>query len=302
MASSIAGSEELRSLPGITRALTALCLLLSCAPLAAHAATLATATLATVMLPGGTTLPYFVSAPDEKSLTQALIAIHGYTRDATRTFAAASHAAANAGASARTLIVAPIFPVPAPEDEKCHFHDVPTAAPTDALWHCGAWARGGAALNAPVTSFAAMDALVEKIARAYTRVRVVTIAGFSAGAQFVQHYAGFADVQSAPVLLRYVIADPSEFVYFDPGRPVATNAACPDANDWKFGTDRLPADLGRSAAAARAAYAASDIRYLAGSLDTGAGPGTAYRLLEKNCAAEQQGQYPARSRRALRNL
>jgi hypothetical protein len=276
----------------MSRALTFLCLLLSCAPLAARAATLAAVSLA-----GGATLPYLVSAPPgEKSLTRALIAIHGYPRDATRTFAAAADAAAKAGLSAGTLIVAPIFQVPAPEDEKCHWRGVPAAAPTDALWHCSTWADGARALNAPVTSFAAMDALVASIAHAYPQVRLVTIAGFSAGAQFVQHYVGFAhvpglDVRVRSLRLRYVIADPSEFLYFDPTRPVATDDSCPESNDWKFGTDDLPADLGRSAAAARAAYVAADIHYLAGALDTGTGPGTAYRLLEKNCAAEQQGRY-----------
>jgi len=306
MASSIAGSKGMRSRPATIRAFLAFCLLLSGAPLAtaqAAAPTTATATLATVTLAGGTTLPYFVSAPPgDKSLTRALIAIHGYTRDATRTFDAAATAAANAGASARTLIVAPIFQVAAPEDEKCHFHGVPAASPTDALWRCDTWSDGGPALNAPLTSFAAMDALVAQIARAYPQLRTITIAGFSAGGQFVQRYAGFAHAPGAPARLRirYVVADPSTFLYFDTnhfdtnaglGRPAAADQSCPAANDWKFGTDNLPADLGRSAAAARAAYVAADIHYLAGALDTGSGPGTASRLLAKSCAAEEQGKY-----------
>ena len=274
------------------RAPAVLCLALFFALFAQNTAHAAAPTLATANLPGGTTLPYFVSAPPgDKSLTRALIAIHGYTRDATRTFRAASDAAANADASSDTLIVAPIFQVPAPESERCHFHGVPAAAPPDALWHCGTWSDGSPALNAPVTSFAATDALVEQLARAYPRVRVVTIAGFSAGGQFVQHYAAFSNVQSAHLRLRYVVADPSAFVYFGPERPLGTEAACPDYNDWKFGTDDLPASLGRTASAARAAYVSADIHYLIGALDTGDGPGTAYRLLGRNCAAERQGHY-----------
>ena len=203
------------------RAPAALCLALSLALLAASPAHAAAPMLATAQLPGGTTLPYFVSAPPgRKAPTRALIAIQGYTRDATRTFTAASDAAANAGASTDTLIVAPIFQVPAAEAERCHFHGVPAAAPTDALWHCGGWSDGSPALNAPVTSFGATDALIEQIARAYPSLRVVTIAGFSAGGQFVQRYAAFSNVQSANLRLRYVVADPSRFLYFDPGRPL----------------------------------------------------------------------------------
>ena len=274
------------------RAPAALCLALSLALLAASPAHAAAPTLAAAQLPGGTTLPYFVSAPPGRNApTRALIAIQGYTRDATRTFTAASDAAANAGASADTLIIAPIFQVPAPESERCHFRGVPAAAPTDALWHCGSWSDGSPALNAPLTSFGATDALIEQIARAYPSLRVVTIAGFSAGGQFVQRYAAFSNVQSADLRLRYVVADPSGFLYFDPWRPVAADESCPEYNMWKFGTDHLPASLGRTAAAARAAYVSADLRYLIGALDTGNGPGTAYRLLESSCAAERQGRY-----------
>lgn len=274
------------------RAPAALGLALLSAFFAPNPARAAAPMLVAVRLPGGTTLPYFVSAPPgEQSLTRALIAIHGYTRDATRTFTAASDAAANAGASSDTLIVAPIFQVPAPESERCHFHGVPAAAPTDALWRCNAWSDGSPALNAPVTSFGAMDALVEQLARAYPRLSTVTIAGFSAGGQFVQRYAAFSNVRSANLRLRYVVADPSTFLYFDPERPLGTASACSDYNDWKYGTNDLPASLGRTASAARASYVSADIHYLVGALDTGDGPRTAYRLLERSCAAERQGHY-----------
>ena len=45
------------------------------------------------------------------------------------------------------------------------------------------------------------------------------------------------------------------------------------------------------AAQARARYAAADIHYLQGELDTGEGKGTAYRVLDKSCAAAAQGPY-----------
>ena len=239
----------------------------------------------------GLTLDYYVSAPPRPAYTQILIAVHGYPRDADRTYDAAINAARNAGKMADTLIAAPIYQVPASEAAKCHFPGVPVAAPGNALWHCNNWQAGALALNGQVTSFQAMDRLVDTLLQRYPGVRSVTIAGFSAGGQFVQHYIGFARPNTGSVVLRYVVADPSEFVYFDSDRPVGDVASCPRYNDWKYGTDKLPTYLGRDAAAARMAYAKANVQYLEGARDTGRGPGTSYRLLEKNCAAEVQGPY-----------
>jgi hypothetical protein len=239
----------------------------------------------------GLRLEYYVSAPPGAADANILIVVHGYPRDANRTFDAAANAAAEAGHSADTLIVAPIFQVPANEADKCHFHGVPPAKPGDALWHCDDWADGNPAINGPVTSFQAMDLLVASLLHRDPAAHTVTIAGFSAGGQYVQHYIGFANAPARAVILRYVVGDPSEFVYFVPSRPVPGVAACPGYNDWKFGTDHLPTYLGRDAATVRAVYANAKVRYLEGALDTGMGRGAAYRLLEKNCGAELQGTY-----------
>jgi hypothetical protein len=247
-------------------------------------------TLEAAPLGQGLRLEYYVSAPPGASYAHILIAVHGYPRDANRTFDAAAEAAAGAGHNADTLIVAPIFQVPTDEAGKCHFRGVPRARRGEALWHCDDWAEGGPALNGPVTSFQAMDLLVAFLLRRDPAARSVTIAGFSAGGQYVQHYIGFAHAPAA-ITLRYVVGDPSEFLYFDSFRPVPGTEACPGYNDWKFGTTHVPADLGRDATAARAVYAGAKLQYLEGARDTGMGRGTAYRLLEKNCAAELQGPY-----------
>jgi hypothetical protein len=244
-------------------------------------------------LPGGKQLPYFASAPaNPGAVRRILIVIQGFTRDANRTFDAGYRAAEEAGLVASTLIVAPIFQVAEPEAQKCHFRDMPAATAQDALWHCGNWSDGSPALNEPrITSFGAIDRLVATLVESYPHALSVTIAGFSAGGQFVQRYAAFASAPRRQVQIRYVVADPSSFVYFDPWRPRRDIAACPQYDRWKFGTEHLPSWLGRDAAAARATYAAASLTYLEGALDTGEGPGTAYALLESKCAAELQGTY-----------
>ncbi len=251
--------------------------------------------LFTARLPSG-------APPDPDAVVAALIVIHGEPRDANRTLGAGALAASLAGRAADTVVVAPLFQVAAPEDEHCHFHGNPTARPDDALWTCSSWISGGSAGGGGPTSFAALDALAARLVRDWRRLRTITVAGFSAGGQFVQRYVGFAR-PPAGLRLRYVVADPGTWLYFDPQRPVplsdggftwqpvdaGTVAACPQANRWKYGTDGLPGALGASAGEARAHYAAADIAYLEGALDAGDQRGAFYKILDKSCAAELQG-------------
>lgn len=249
----------------------------------------------------GGTLHYYASlapdaAPSAAGPTQALIAMHGHPRDANKSFNAALLAVRKAGALDRTLVVAPLFQVAADKAGKCSTDGVPAPQDGDLLWTCGSWLEGGRASNGSgISSFAAMDAVVAELVRRWPSLRTVTIAGFSAGAQMVQHYIGFAaDAPTASVALRYVVSDPGTWLYFDAFRPQQASVdggPCPTVNRWKYGTEGLPAHLGRSAAEARQRYAAADIHYLQGELDTGEGKGTAYRVLDKSCAAAAQGPY-----------
>lgn len=250
------------------------------------------------------TLHYYASlAPgDAAQPTRALIAVHGHPRDANKTFDAALRAVRDAGALGDTLVAAPLFQVAAERAGGCSTPGVPPAQPGDLLWTCGSWLEGAPAANgARISSFAAMDALVAELARRWPSLRSITVAGFSAGAQMVQHYIGFADAAragAASVAVRYVVADPGTWLYFDAWRPQPpAEGACPGVNRWKYGTDDLPAHLGRSAAQARERYAAADIGYLEGALDSDDARGTAYRVLDKSCAAMAQG--PFRLQRGL---
>ncbi|CAN5180084.1 hypothetical protein BH11PSE9_BH11PSE9_21800 [soil metagenome] len=246
--------------------------------------------------------------------------MHGHPRDGNKTFDAALLAVERANAIDKTLVVAPVFQVAAADAGKCSTAGVPAALPGDLLWTCASWLQGGRASNGNrPSSFAVLDALVAELTQLWPSIRVVTIAGFSAGAQMVQHAIGFAADAPAGVALRYVVADPGTWLYFDAVRPLpvrggqaadwsscqggagfigdctlklrAPDGACARVNQWKYGTDSLPASLGRSAAEAKVRYAAADIRYLEAALDSGDAHGTAYKVLDKSCAANAQGPY-----------
>lgn len=258
----------------------------------------------------GGALHYYSSldpdAPATAGPTRALIAMHGHSRDANKTFEAALRTLRNADALGDTLVIAPLFQVAADKAVagRCNTVGVPVAQPGDLLWTCGSWLEGArSASGNRVGSFAVMDALVADIARRWPSLRTITVAGFSAGGQFVQRYIAFTQHDGKPAM-RYVVADPSTWLYFDPVRPqfsadgasvtgfsVPDASACPQMNRWKYGTDDLPAWLGRTAAQARQQYAQADISYLEGALDSNDAKGTAYRVLDKSCAALAQGSF-----------
>lgn len=287
------------------------------------------ACLQAIDLPGGAgRLSYYASrgvSDDGPPPTRLLLVMHGHRRDANRSFDAALRALQGSGHEMDTLVVAPLFQVPADKAGRCRAPGAPAARPGDALWTCSSWLAGGdSAGTRPISSFAALDALLDALAQRWPSLREATLAGFSAGAQMLQHRIGFAADAPAGWRVRYVIADPGTWLYFDPARlaPIAGGgatsdwdnclapdstglkadcgwqavsdaelAACPSYDDWKYGTQKLPTALGRSAADARARYAAADIHRLEGALDSGTGRGTATRVLDQSCAARLQGPY-----------
>lgn len=270
-------------------------------------------------------LPWYVSRlPGREAAgpSAALVVIHGYPRDAAHSFNAGLAAASAAGQGETTLIAAPLFQVEALEARRCDTPGEVPAQPGDALWRCGGWLAGDDSLGGrPVSAFAALDALIAELPRQWPTLQTITIAGFSAGAQFLQRHAAFGAPAPAGLRLRRVIADPGTWLYLDPvrprpvldGQPVSDPAACGpaaafpdrcvlvleqpavaacrDYDQWKYGLGGLPAPLGVDADTARERYRQADLAYLAGALDSGPGPGTFNGILDHSCAAELQGPF-----------
>ena len=278
-------------------------------------------------LPGGAgALAYYASASPGATATpptEALVVIHGYSRNVRASFRAGLEAAERAQRADRTLVVAPVFQVVPAQAPRCQSRGTPDVAPSDALWTCGGWAEGALSRGggAPVGAFAALDALIAELHRQWPSLRTITLAGFSAGAQLVQRSIGFAADAPPGVHLRYVVAAPSSWLYFDAVRPQpqqggqsvdwaacgagsafpgdcgfrfappVSPVACPDADRWKYGLQNLPAHLGRTAAEARARYRAAEVRYLEGADDSAATRAAALDVLDRRCAAQLQGPF-----------
>ena len=204
-----------------------------------------------------------------------VIVVHGALRDSDRYLASAQHAERLAASDA--LIVAPQF-----------LADVDPAG--DALcWRVEGWKGGYPALGpAPLSSFGVLDSLLARLAPEPGPDPAVVVFGNSAGGQFVNRYAAVGrgpDVLAARGLrVRFVVANPSTYLYFSRERPVPV----PDAahvNDWRYGFDRAPGYVDANPRRSLERYLGRDVTIVLGELDNDG----ASLLLEVSPAAMAQG-------------
>ncbi|VVQ35984.1 hypothetical protein PS943_04596 [Pseudomonas fluorescens] len=225
--------------------------------------------------------------PAPKKIERVLIIIHGRLRNADTYRQSAVHAAEQAGQSASTLVLAPQF---------LNDTDVAANPVADSVlrWQGNDWMEGGLS-TAPfsLSSYAALDEIIARIGdrKQFPDVKQIVIAGHSGGAQVVQRYALLGHDQpalkAADIQVRYVIANPSSYAYFDERRPVAfSHAGCPNFNRWKYGLKDLPAYAGgQTAKQLEENYVKRDVVYLLGQQDSD----PKQPALDKSCEAQAQG-------------
>ncbi len=253
-----------------------------------------TTNAAKAMLPVSVSADWSQPLPD---INRVIVFVHGRLRDAAGTMALAKAAASAAGDAGRsTLLVVPQFL--AEPDGRAH-----TLADDALRWSTSGWIGGEPAVQpGPISSFEALDAVLARLASRtlLPGLRRVVIAGHSAGGQFVQRYAvaghGAKLLAERDVALRYVVANPSSYVWFGAQRPMPVDSAkCPDFDRWKYGIEAAPAYAGATADL-EARYIARDVVYLLGQADTGTGDD----VLDQGCAAMAQG--PTRYARGMNYL
>ena len=259
----------------------------------------------TVSTPAGSgALALYVSKDWDRpqpAITRAIVTVHGVERTASNARTIAEVGRARSGlAPDSVLLIEPQF-----------LDDVDVGAqhlPAETLhWSHTGWEAGDDAHGpAPISSFAALDAILARLAdrASFPALKDVVLAGHSGGGQLVQRYAvagrGESALTGVGIHVRYVVANPSSYVYFSPERPAGDGfatfdaAACPAYDRWKYGMTGLPTYLaGQDAAALEAAYAARDVVYLLGAADDNPN----HPALDKTCMAEAEG--PNRYARGL---
>ena len=245
---------------------------------------------------GSGVLRYFStgSLDGAPGVTRAIVNIHGLLRNADSYEATGEAAiAASHEPAGSTLLITPQFL--AQIDVSGH------GLPPDTLrWNVGSWLDGSPALGpAPLTAFSVLDAILQRLAdrTRFPALREIVIAGHSAGGQLVQRYAvvGRAPdaVASSSLSVRFVVANPSSYLYFDGERPSGDAFApfdartCPDYNRWKYGPVDPPPYVRGEIVDLEERYVARDVTYLLGMRDTDPN----HPELDKSCAGEAEGPY-----------
>ncbi|WP_246661062.1 alpha/beta fold hydrolase [Rhizobium sp. ERR 1071] len=231
------------------------------------------------------------AAPD---VTKVLIIVHGTLRNADAYYATGQEVLAKAGDLADgTMVVAPQFLIR--PDVNAFSLSAQTLAWTQNGWKGGEPARQ----PAPISSFAALDALLQHFAdrRLYPSLKTIVVMGHSAGAQLVQRYAVAGreaeNLTSAGISVRYLVANPSSYLYFDNERPALPDqqaglASCPKAAQWRYGLAGAPPYVSsQDPKLLETRYAARNVVYLLGQADTN--PYT--HFIDRSCGAMAQGPY-----------
>lgn len=227
---------------------------------------------------------------------RAVVIIHGSHRDARRYEIVEDWAIHNSGeAFWNTLLIAPEFL----EEEDAEVHGLPD---DDLRWRHGAWTDGENAHNSPISSFDALDAILERLSNhiLLPNLESVVLVGYAGGGLMVQRYAvigrGSDVLVQSGVHLRFVVANPSSYLYFSPERPVPDSQGefkfriparecADDDNHWRFGiVDPPPYAAQADFADLERRYIRRNVIYLLGTEainpnDTG----------DTSCAGEDQG-------------
>ena len=241
-------------------------------------------------------LPYYCSHRLEsgyESIEFALIVVHGNSRNSEWNFETGIQAAAGYGKLDVTIVIAPHFQTIDDDPE-----------PNEAYWSSSGWKKGHLSKSDElrterVSSYAAMDRIVEILGDRdlFPQLEVIVVAGHSAGGQYTHRYSagGRAEQGLSGIRVRYVVSNPSTYLYLGPERavpgllsvfelPDATD--CSNYNDWHYGLNNLNTYMSRlSMEEIRNQLVSRDVVIFVGSADTGSS------MLDVSCGAMMQGQH-----------
>lgn len=233
---------------------------------------------------------------DMSRVRAAVLVFHGRGRNGDDYYAAAEKLLAASGAStAETFLIAPNFFAGA--DAKKHpLEGMP-------LWEGDrGWNSGWDAANwpQPLSSFQPIDELLAAfLERArFPQLERIVIGGHSGGGQIVHRYAVLNNidekVRAAGKSLRYIVANPSSYLYFTPERAAGGGfvpydaTQCPGYDDYRYGMQQMMRYAsGTNGAELFRRYAARDVTYLLGTADNDPN----HRSLDKSCAARAAGSH-----------
>jgi pimeloyl-ACP methyl ester carboxylesterase len=221
----------------------------------------------------------------DNTVRRVFILVHGVGRNGNDYFRYAVAATQDAREMDRTLVIAPRFHSSGGGTCKDELD------PGEISFYCRGWTDGTRGGEVRISSFTAMDALLRAVSdkSRFPSLVEVVLAGHSAGGQFVQRYLGANRVDGKlPVPVRYIVANPSSYMYLDAWRPYPEIArSCPGYNQYKFGLLDVQGYASETGAdAIRRNYIERDVTYLLGLEDK-----VDANSMDKTCYAMAQGPF-----------
>lgn len=253
-------------------------------------------------------IPIYTSHDFDKGseeVTLAFIILHGTLRNAERYMDWGVAATERAEAAGHTAVVSPQFLMETDINEHDLGEDV--LFWTNNGWKQGDLSRRGTDENprsVRVSSYEVMDEILLRLAASFPNLEQVVVAGHSAGAQFVNRYAAGSMVEETlintttrrPIGVRYIVSNPSSYVYICERRPdanggfsVPENNDCENYDRYKYGlSDGLNSYMNRAGVdRIRINLASRDLVLLKGADDNDPDA----RYLDKSCPAMAQGAH-----------
>lgn len=237
----------------------------------------------------GSKIELFQNHPLQQTNTaidRIIIVIHGVARNADEYFDYIVKAAEMEQATDKTLILAPHFKIDSDPRE------------ADELFWTDSWKFGDKSADSNnqvgISSYQVIDEILESLwaSGRFPSVKQITIAGHSAGGQFVTRYAaGSPFPDRHPMVLSYVVANPSSYLYFSPKRWddregfVLPDNSCPDYNSYPYGLNRLNSYMGHVGPfELKSRFTHRNVTLLLGEADT------LPEYLDTSCEANLQGK------------
>jgi len=265
-----------------------------------------------IFKPGGVSakLNYFSSPVTDKKnekITNLVIVVHGTDRNPFTYHKNMRIAADLAGASEYTLVIAPGFIM-----ERDLNANKDLLSDDHIFWTNNGWKQGDGSVmtsrtntrTVQMSSFEVMDSIVMKILTSgnFPNIRQTTIAGNSAGGQYVNRYLAGNLIhdkvrKSFGIEMKYLVAAPSTYTYLTAERPVigspgtyyipADTSCGGEYNNYRHGIENFNEYMSKTGTEKfRSQYGLRQVAYFVGALDNDPN----HSQLDRSCAAMLQGR------------
>ncbi len=174
----------------------------------------------------------------------AIIIVHGTTRNHSSNFETMILAVQQKDPSLReTIVIAPKFQIA---------EDNPTA--NEPFWTNSGWKKGHLSVTDSKprprgSSYSAIDKIIEllSINSGFPALREIIVTGHSAGGQVAHRFAAGSQAEETfeHITIRYIVANPSTYLYLGPERFIDGNfgspirSECPEYDYWHYGLKNL---------------------------------------------------------------